>query len=124
MDVTPVIPPERQLIKAYGGGGFRIADDSYTGSVLVFPERTQGWPVASFDRLTRDDFAPVLAAEPAIEILILGSGPTFAMLPGPLRRELRAAGLGVEVMDTSAACRTYNVLLAEERRVAAALIAV
>ncbi len=66
---------------------------------------------------------PIRAAEPAVEILMLGCGGRFAMVPAELRQALRAEGIALEAMDTGAACRTYNVLLAEDRRVAAALIA-
>jgi uncharacterized protein len=68
--------------------------------------------------------APVVEADPAVELLILGCGPSFAQAPLHLRDALRAHGIVVEAMATPAACRTYNVLLAEDRRVAAALIAI
>ena len=124
MDVTPHVPEGRQLVQAYRPGGFTIGGRDYEGSVLVFPGHTVGWPVTALDQLTAAALRPVIEASPPVELLVLGAGGRFALLPPRLRRELREQGLIVDVMDTAAACRTYNVLLAEERRVAAALIAV
>jgi len=123
MDITPDIPQDRQVIESYGEGRFRISGRAHQGSVLVFPDRTLAWPVAAMDALTMDALAEVVAARPPVEILLIGCGPKLALLPGPLRQALRAQGIGCDTMDTGAACRTYNVLLAESRRVAAALIA-
>lgn len=124
MDVTPRVPEGRQLVQAYRPGGFTISGRDYEGSVLVFPSHTVGWPVTALDQLTAAALRPVIEASPAVDLLLLGAGERFALLSPRLRRELRDHGLVVEIMDTAAACRTYNVLLAEERRVAAALIAV
>ena len=70
-----------------------------------------------------ESLAPIVAAAPAVELLILGLGPRFLPVPAALRQALKDQGIALEAMDTGAACRTYNVLLAEDRRVAAALIA-
>jgi uncharacterized protein len=122
MDVTPLIPAGRQVIEGYGAGGFRVSGALYAGSVLVFVDHTELWPVGSFAEATLERFAPVIARGD-IEILLLGCGVRMGMVPSTLRQGLRAGGIIVDAMDTGAACRTYNVLLAEERRVAAALIA-
>ena len=124
MDVTPRVPAGRQVINAYGNGGFRIAGTAWSGSVLVFPGRTLGWPIRQMSELDFAAFAEVTTAEPRVEILLLGCGPSLQFLPRALRAELRQAGLVVDCMDSGAACRTFNVLLAEERRIAAALIAI
>jgi uncharacterized protein len=116
-------PPARQLIQGYAAGGFRIAGVRHEGSVLVLPGRTLAWPVAAPEQVTAESLAPIAAAEPAVDILLLGLGPRFAMVAPELRAALRAAGIVVEAMDTAAACRTYNLLVSEDRRVAAALIA-
>jgi uncharacterized protein len=116
-------PPARQLIQGYAAGGFRIAGVRHEGSVLVLPERTLAWPVAAPEQVTAKSLAPIAAAEPAVEILLFGLGPRFAMAAPELRAALRATGIVVEAMDTAAACRTYNLLVSEDRRVAAALIA-
>ena len=124
MEITPIVPAgQRQLIESYRTGGFKIAGVRYQGSVLVLPERTLLWPVKELAEVTAASFDPITQAEPAVEILLLGCGPNFALLPATLREGLRGRGIVTEAMATAAACRTYNVLLAEDRRVAAALIA-
>jgi uncharacterized protein len=123
MEITPVVPAGRQLIQAYRAGGFTVAGVRHEGSVLVLPERTLAWPVEALAAVTVASMAPITAADPAVELLILGCGASFAPAPAPLRDALRAHGIVVEGMATPAACRTFNVLLAEDRRVAAALIA-
>jgi uncharacterized protein len=126
VDVTPLVPEGRQIIEGYGNGGFRIGGTVHPGSRLVFPERSEAWPVASFDALTIDALAPVIVAgqEGAVELLLIGCGLRLTPVPPAIRAALKEAGVGVEPMDTGAACRTYNVLMAEGRRIAAALIAV
>jgi uncharacterized protein len=124
VEFTPVVAAGRQLIQAYREGGFTVAGIRHEGSLLVMPERTLPWRVEALSAISVESMAPITAAEPAVEILILGCGPSFAPAPPHLRDALRAHGIVVEAMATPAACRTYNVLLAEDRRVAAALIAV
>lgn len=125
MDVTPPLPRGRQVIRGYGGGGFLIAERRYAGSVLVFRERVLPWPVSGVDALSVDDFADVRQASDGIDVLLIGCGSSAtAGIAGHVRARLRSDGIVVEPMDTGAACRTWNVLLTEERRAAAALIAV
>lgn len=124
MDITPIIPADRQVIDTYGPGRFRVANTLYEGAIIVFPDRTITWDVPGFASLTADHFAPVAAADPRPEILLLGTGPRMGLLPAALRRGLKEQGVVVDVMDSPAACRTYNILLAEGRRVAAALLPV
>ncbi|HEY1719633.1 MAG TPA: Mth938-like domain-containing protein [Magnetospirillaceae bacterium] len=124
MDVTPQIPLGKQIIQGYGSSGFRIASTRHEGSVLVFPDRTLAWPVASFDATTAESLTEVATADPKVEILLIGTGAKMLLMPAPLRAHFRALGIMVDAMDTGAACRTYNVLMSEDRRVAAALIAI
>jgi uncharacterized protein len=124
MEVRPVVAVERQQIQAYREGGFTVAGTRHEGSVLVMPERTLPWRVDTLAAVTVESMAPITEVEPAVELLILGCGREFAPAPPSLRDALRAHGIVIEAMATPAACRTYNVLLAEDRRVAAALIAV
>lgn len=123
-DVTPDVPEGRQIIEAYGGGGFRISGVRHQGSVIVMVDRVLPWPVAEAAELDAGSVAPVIEADVDVELLLVGCGPDLRPLPGAVVEALRAAGIAAEPMDTGAACRTYNVLLAEERHVAAALIAV
>jgi uncharacterized protein len=115
-------PPARILIDGYGPGRLRVGGALYERPILVLPEGVRDWPVASFASLSRASLAAVLAATPPVEILIVGCGARVILVPPALRQELREAGLKLDAMDTGAACRTYNLLLAEDRRVAAALI--
>ncbi len=124
VDITPLVPAGRQVIQGYGGGGFRIGGEAYRGSVLVFPSTTFTWPVTALHQLTPDSLARITAAEPAVEILLIGCGREIAPLPAEMRRALQQWGIAAETMDTGAACRTFNVLLSEDRAVAAALIAI
>lgn len=122
-DITPPVPEGRQIIQAYGDGGFRIAGALYRGSVLVLPEETRPLDVTDARRLTRESLDPVLEA-PDVEILIVGCGTAMTPLDIGLRAALRSRGIAVEPMDTGAACRTFNVLLSDGRSVAALLVAV
>lgn len=124
MDITPLLPKGSQLIEAYGEGGFRVSAQRYETSVLVLPQQTLPWPVREWEAVQPEDFAPILHTEPAPEMLIIGCGTDFRMIPRSLKQLFRQRGIAVEAMDTGAACRTYNVLMAEGRRVAAALVAV
>ena len=82
------------------------------------------WSVTTHEDISIESLQGIVKAEPPVEILLIGCGPKFLLPPKVLREELRAAGIGLEWMDTGAACRTFNVLLTEERQVAAALIPV
>jgi uncharacterized protein len=121
MDLTPIIPAGRQVIERYAASGFRITGVIYHGGVLVLPDRTLPWAVASASAVTWESLAPVVE-HGDVQILLLGLGRSVGSVAVTLRTALRAAGIALEPMDTGAACRTYNVLVAEGRRVAAALI--
>ena len=116
--------PGRHPIDAYGNGGFRFADMSHRGSLLALPSGFHAWPVGSIVELTEEALDPIFAEADAVELLLLGTGLDIAALPDAFRERFRAAGIGLDVMQTGAAARTYNILLAENRRVGAALIAV
>ena len=103
--------------------GFTIAGVRHEGSVLVLPDRTMPWAVRELSAVTMESLAPITAVAASVDILVLGAGARFGLLAPDLRQALRAHGIVTESMDTGAACRTFNVLLAEDRRVAAALIA-
>ena len=126
MDLTPLIPQGRQIVESYGDGRFRVSGALHEHSILVLSERTIAWPVADIRALSLESLAPIVAAgeSGAVNLLLIGCGPRMAMIPAAIRAALRAKGIVIEPMDTGAACRTYNVLAAEGRKVAAALIAV
>jgi uncharacterized protein len=124
MDVTPAIPGDRFYIDSYGPGRFQVSRQPYAGSILVFPDLVIPWGgVTDFADLSVDAFAPMLSYHTLPEFVLLGCGARMQPVPSELKRMLREAGLVIEPMDTGAACRSYNVLLSEQRRVCAALIA-
>jgi uncharacterized protein len=116
--------PGRHLIDAYGNGGFRFGEMSHRGSILALPSGVSAWPVENVADLTADALERVLGEPNAVELLLLGTGETIAPIPNELRQLFRDARVALDVMQTSAAARTYNVLAAENRMVGAALIAV
>lgn len=116
--------PYRAPIDAYGNGGFRFADMSHRGSLLCLSDGMHAWSAGSGDALTVGDLARALAEAGKLGFLLLGTGRTQVFPSVELRAAFAAADLGLEVMDTGAAARTYNILLGEGRPVGAALIAV
>ncbi len=117
--------PGRYAIDAYGGGGFRFAGMSHRGSILALPSGIKIWEPTNDRLLTEDDFVSIIAEASDIEFLFVGTGNDLIPLQGTLRSHLKQAGIrSIEVLATGAAARTYNILVAEDRKVAAALIAV
>ena len=124
MALTPPEAAAPQHINAYGDGGFRIGGRSYRGSVLVLPHQTMALAVSDAADLAARHLEPVAAFTPRVELLLVGCGPEISIFDDAVFAALKSAGAAVEVMNTGAACRTFNVLLAEDRRVAAVLFAV
>jgi uncharacterized protein len=116
--------PGRRQIDAYGKGGFFFGGMSHRGSILALPSGIRAWPVAALGEVDETALAPILAEARAIDILLIGCGADPVFIGENLRAPLAAAGIRFDAMQTGAAARTYNVLIAEDRRVAAALIAV
>jgi len=116
--------PARAPIHAYGNGGFRFAEMSHRGSVLMLPSGIYGWRPTDMTSATPAAFEPVFAERDDIAFLLFGTGLEFLAPDDTLRAAFAERDLPLEPMDTGAAARTYNVLLAEGRNVAAALIAV
>lgn len=117
MRLTEITYDSAQPIESYGPGFFRVAGKVLYGPVLVTPWDAGGWGGL-------DDTEGPLALEGRIDVLFVGMGAEIAHVPVAFRDRIEAAGIGVEVMNSPAACRTYNVLLSEGRRIAAALLPV
>ncbi len=115
-------PAQVQLIRSYGPGRFLISDREWRSAVLVTPRSTTAWTVGRAEDITLESLAGLKTDPVPAEILVLGCGVRAIFVPSDLRAAFKAAGLALEVVDTGSACRIYNVLLAENRRVAAALI--
>jgi uncharacterized protein len=115
-------PSQVQIIRSYGPGHFLIGERDWHGPVLVTPSATTAWSVTRAEDLSLASLEALRQAPAPTELLVLGCGPRAAFITPAVRAELKAAGLALEVVDTGSACRIYNVLLAEGRRAAAALI--
>ncbi len=116
--------PGRHLLDAVGNGGFRFADMSHRGSILILPSGIHAWDAVAPDQLTAEAFAAVLAEAALIDFLLIGTGHQPAFIEEAVRWRFREAKIGFDAMTTTAAARTYNVLANEGRRVAAALLVV
>lgn len=116
--------PRPAPIEAYGNGGFRFAGMSHRGSLLCLPGGIFAWSATVPAEITPDSLAAVMEDRARIGFLLLGLGRSVSAPSQELRKAFAEAGIGLEPMDTGAACRTYNVLLGEGRPVAAALLAV
>lgn len=118
--------PGRAPIEAYGNGGFRFAGMSHRGSILCLPSGIHGWKTAPDDAAAIDEasLAAVFAEAGDIELLLIGTGPALLPLSASVRARCRVERIAADPMATGAAVRTFNVLLAENRAVAAALLAV
>jgi uncharacterized protein len=117
--------PRPAPIDAYGNGGFRFAGMSHRGSILCLPSGIYAWDVASVGDLAAEHLSRVLASpQDRVELLLLGTGADLVHPAPAVREACAAAGVALEIMQTGAAARTYNILLAEGRLVGAALIAV
>ncbi|WP_205203017.1 Mth938-like domain-containing protein [Azonexus hydrophilus] len=109
------------LIKAYEDDSVRVNGIDYAGNLVVLPEQLlQDWTLATAETLTADDLRPLLDLQ--VEVILLGTGPRLRFPPPQLLQPFLRQGIGIEVMDRPAACRTYNLLASEGRKVAAALL--
>ena len=113
-------PSALNTFSGYGDGFVMVNGQRHEQNVIVMPERLLPWEAQSFDSLKEEDFQPLLELAP--EILLIGTGPKQRFPHPRLTRKLAEKRIGVEAMDLRAACRTYNILMSEERRVAAALL--
>jgi uncharacterized protein len=116
--------PGRAAIDSYGGGGFRFAGMSHKGSLMALPSGIWAWAPRSAREIDEASLARAIAERTEIDILVIGTGRDPVPLPEALRTRLRELGLRFDTMPTAAAASTYNVLLSDGRRAAAAMIAV
>jgi uncharacterized protein len=116
--------PRSAPIDAYGNGGFAFADMSHRGSLLCLPDGIWAWPVTKVAEIDEYTLSRVFAAANGIDSLIIGTGTDVWLVPNRLREALRTVHIGLDSMQTGPAIRTYNIMIGERRRVAAALIAV
>ena len=118
MDVTPLIKDGALIIQSYSDGKIRINGEQHNTPLLVLPDRVEDWLIKNdFQKMEEGDFTPLINIANEIDVMLLGCGKEIKFLPPALKKTLRTKNLHIETMDTGAACRTYNVLLAEGRRV-------
>ncbi|WP_119307854.1 Mth938-like domain-containing protein [Cohaesibacter haloalkalitolerans] len=124
LEMTDAYYPRHDPIDFYGNGGFRFGSMSHQGAILFLPSGIHRWDVETLATLAPDHFLKLQREAADIEILLIGTGSHLAMIDRTLVDGLRHAGVKVDIMDTGAAVRTLNILLSEDRAVAAALFPV
>ena len=120
MKLHSSLPSGVNTITGYGEGYVMVNGERRSANLVVLPDRVEEWAVKGFDQLSAQDFAFLKALD--AEIVLLGTGARQRFPHPRISAELAKAGIGLEVMDLQAACRTYNILVAEQRKVAAALL--
>ena len=120
MKLHATLPGGVNAITGYGEGYVMVNGERLDSNVVVLPDRIEPWAVKTFDELSTEDFA--FLRDLKAEIVLLGTGVRQRFPHPRYTAELAKAGIGLEVMDLQAACRTYNILVAEQRKVAAALL--
>lgn len=122
MDITPFIKSDRKIIQAYSATGFQISHVDYDTAVIVYPDRVDSFAgQISVTDIDEAALASVFENADHLDLVLIGTGQTRHPLSSAIMQRFTSLGVGVEVMDTGAACRTYNVLLTEGRRLAAIL---
>jgi uncharacterized protein len=126
MTAAPDAPhfPRPAPIEAYGKGGFAFADLSHRGSLLCLPDGIWAWPVTRPEEIDEATLRRVIDKAAIIDTLVIGTGNAVWLPPSWLRDRLRKVHVVIDTMQTGPAIRTYNIMMGERRRVAAALIAV
>ena len=124
--MNKIIPcyPGSHHIDTYGNGGFRFAKKSHRGSLICVPSGIFTWNMINFDNITFADLSSIYNQLVKPSLLLVGTGKTHAYFSSKVNSELIKAGINLETMSTGAACRTYNIMLNENRPVAAALLVV
>ena len=120
-DLSLEPPGDHLFIRALGENGIRVGERWITGAFIIGRQHVQtDWPPQTLDQLSEAHFGPILELKP--ELVLLGTGSRQGLVSPALLRSFYAAGVGIEVMTTDAACRTFNLLAAEDREVVAALL--
>tara|TARA_B100001989_G_scaffold252747_1_gene235987 strand:+ start:2411 stop:2788 length:378 start_codon:yes stop_codon:yes gene_type:complete len=118
MDVTPLIRKGQNIIQGYKGGSFKISGNTYENALIISPHELLEWNIPEdFSSLEFEHFKEIINRRNEFDVFLFGTGKTIKFLPKDLKIQLKNEGVALDVMDTGAACRTYNVLMAEGRRV-------
>jgi len=124
MEFTEIKSSTEAFIAGYGDGGFRMGESRFEGSMLITPSGFYPWDAQKHSDITLEGLKPILENSDNIELLVIGTGQSMAFVAKEIRKSFADKDIAIEVMDTGAAARTYNVLLQEGRMVTAALIAI
>ena len=124
MDITPLIKGDRKIINSYGASRFVVSGKEYADSIILSPLTLDTWNIDSPFVWNEAVIEQLINAAKDAEVVLVGTGKNMMPMPSKWRSLFREKRISLDVMDTGAACRTYNVLLSEERRVIAALILV
>lgn len=124
MDITPLVKSDINIIQSYKDGVFKISGRKYEEAVLVAPFEITQLPFSSVENLKPSDFDMFEEMKNDVDVILFGTGTTQEFFSPEIMKSLDARGIHIDVMDTGAACRTYNVLITEGRRVVAALMPV
>ncbi len=124
MDITPLIKGDRKIINSYGAERFVVSGKEHANSIILSPITVNGWNMPSPFVWNEDIIEQLMLAAKDAEVVLVGTGKNTLPMPSKWRSLFREKRISLDVMDTGAACRTYNVLLSEERRVIAALVVV
>lgn len=122
MDITPLVKSGVQIIQSYKDGVFKISGQTYAHNVLVTAQDTTKFDVAAFDELTPKSFDVFAQRQEDVDIILFGTGAEQVFFPPEIMSSLAQRNIHMDIMDTGAACRTFNVLISEGRRVMAALM--
>lgn len=123
MNITPLVKKGHKIIQSYKADGFRVSGELYKGPIIVFSDQVKEWSIGQDVSLhTLDEYDPLFLYSQEIDFVLLGTGKNIQFLKPLLKNSLKQKGLLIEAMDTGAACRTYNMLMAEGRRVCLACL--
>jgi uncharacterized protein len=123
-DITPLIPAGKKIIESYGAGAFKVTGEKFENNIIIFPDSIHKFQSSNIENAKPEDIAEIEKKADEIEILLVGCGAATEFFSNEIEVKLKNKNINIEYMDTGAACRTYNVLLSEERKVAVVLIAV
>lgn len=123
-DITPLIPAGKKIVESYGAGAFKISGEKYNHNIIIFPDSVHKFNPSTIESAKIEDISEIEKQADYIEVLLVGYGKSTEFFSNEVEAKLKSKNINIDYMDTGAACRTYNVLLSEERKVAVVLIAV
>ena len=124
MDITPIMSESAKRIERYGDGAFVVSGEEFKGNIFITPEHVELWTAPVAEDLSDASISQLVEAAKDVDILLYGAGAQMPFVTPTVRAKFKDHDMVLDVIDTGAACRTFNILMNEERRVAALLLAV